>query len=125
MQTDLRSIIDAIQGTLVGEELIHETVDMAYINSDPNALTDDLTNILLVTNLVHTRLMTVAEEVDIVAIVFSNSHIPDPKVVKRARELEIDLITTKLALEEVAKALKAEFGTTFDVKTHLAPRAVE
>jgi hypothetical protein len=110
---------------LVGEELIHETVDMAYVNSDPNALTDDLTNILLVTNLVHTRLMTVAEEVDIVAIVFSNAHIPDPKVVKRAKELDIDLITTKLTLEEVAKVLKAEFGTTFDVKTHLAPRAVE
>lgn len=119
MQTDLRSIIDTIQGTLVGEELIHETVDMAYINSDPNPLTDDLTNILLVTNLVHTRLMTVAEEVDIVAIVFSNAHVPDPKVVKRARELEIDLITSKLTLEEVAKALRGEFGTTFDVKTHL------
>jgi len=125
MQTDLRSIVDSIQGTLVGEELIHETVDLAYVNSDPNALTDDLTNILLVTNLVHTRLMSVAEEVDIVAIVFSNAHVPDPKVVKRAQELDIDLITTKLTLEEVAKTLKAEFGTTFDVKTHLAPRSVE
>ena len=125
MQTDLRSIIDAIQGTLVGEELIHETVDMAYINSDPNALTDDLTNILLVTNLVHTRLMTVAEEVDIVAMLFTNSHIPAPKVVKRAQELEIDLITTKLSLEEVGKSLKAEFGTTFDVKTYLPPLSRE
>jgi hypothetical protein len=119
MQTDLRSLIEAIQGTLVGEELLHETVDMAYVNSDPNGLTDDFTNILLVTNLVHTRLMQVAEEVDIVAIVFSNNHIPDAKVVKRAAELEIDLITTKLTLEEVAKTLKAEYGTTFDVKTHL------
>lgn len=125
MQTDLRSIVEAIQGTLVGEELIHETVDMAYINSDPNALTDDLTNILLVTNLVHTRLMTVAEEVDIVAMLFTNSHMPVPKVVKRAQELEIDLITTKMTLEEVAKTLKAEFGTTFDVVTYLPPRAAE
>jgi len=125
MQTDLRTLIDAIQGTLVGEELVHETVDMAYVNSDPNGLTDDFTNILLVTNLVHNRLMTVAEEIDIVSIVFSNGHIPDAKVVKRAKELEIDMITTKLTLEEVAKALKAEFGTTFDIRTQAISRVKE
>ena len=125
MQTDLRTLIDAIQGTLVGEELIHETVDMAYVNSDPNGLTDDFTNILLVTNLVHNRLMTVAEEVDIVSIVFSNGHIPDAKVLKRAKDLEIDMVTTKLTLEEVAKALKAEFGTTFDIRTQAISRVKE
>jgi len=72
-----------------------------------------------VTNLVHTRLMQVAEEVDIVAILFTNGHIPAPKVAKRAQELEIDLITTPLTLEEVQRLLKAEFGTTLDIKTHV------
>src|SRR5690606_17743148 len=66
MQADLRSIIETLEGKLVGEELLHDTVDMAFTGNDPNELTDDFTNILLVTNLVHTRLMQVAEEVDIV-----------------------------------------------------------
>jgi hypothetical protein len=107
MQTDLRSIIETIEGALVGE--------------DPNELTDDFTNILLVTNLVHTRLMQVAEEVDIVAILFTNAHVPPEKVVKRAAELEIDLVTTKLTIEEVARRLKAEYGETLDVKARILP----
>jgi hypothetical protein len=122
MQTDLRSIIEAIEGTLVGADLIHESVDMAYTGVDPNALTDDFTNVLMVTNLVHTRLMQVAEEVDIVAILFTNSHIPPEKVAKRAAELEIDMITTKLTLEEVSRRLKSEFGPTLDVKSNIQPR---
>lgn len=121
MQTDLRSIIDAIEGTLVGPDLIHETVDMAFTGTDPNELTDDFSNVLLVTNLVHTRLMQVAEEVDIVAILFTNAHIPPEKVSKRAAELEIDMITTKLTLEEVSRRLKSEFGKTLDVKAHIQP----
>ncbi len=121
MQTDLRSIIEAIQGTLVGSELIHETVDMAFTGNDPNELTDDYTNILLVTNLVHTRLMQVAEEVDIVAILFTNNHVPPEKVSKRAAELEIDMITTKLTIEEVARVLKSEFAGSLDVRAHVQP----
>jgi hypothetical protein len=119
MQTDLRSIIESIEGTLVGSELIHESVDMAFTGVDPNELTDDFTNVLLVTNLVHTRLMQVAEEVDIVAILFTNSHVPPEKVTKRAAELEIDMITTRLTLEEVARRLKAGFAATLDVKAHV------
>lgn len=122
MQTDLRSIIDAIEGTLVGEELIHDSIDFAYTGADPNALTDDFTNVLLVTNLVHTRLMQVAEEVDIVAILFTNAHVPPDKVKKRAAELEIDMITTALTLEEVSRRLKAQFGDTLDVKATIVPR---
>jgi hypothetical protein len=122
MQTDLRSIIEAIEGSLVGEELLHENIDFAYTGVDPNALTDDYSNVLLVTNLVHTRLMQVAEEVDIVAILFTNSHVPPDKVKKRASELEIDMITTKLTLEEVSRRLKAEFGNTLDVKSQIIPR---
>jgi SulP family sulfate permease len=72
MQTDLRSIIDTIEGALVGEELLHDSVDMAFTGADPNELTDSFSNVLLVTNLVHTRLMQVAEEVDIVAILFTD-----------------------------------------------------
>ena len=121
MQTDLRSILDAIEGALVGPELLHETVDLAFTGTDPNELTDDFSNVLLVTNLVHTRLMQVAEEVDIVAILFTNAHVPPEKVAKRAAELEIDLITTKLTLEEVSRRLKAEFGPTLDVKAHIQP----
>ncbi len=119
MQADLRSIIDTVKGTLVAPDLLHVTVDMAFVGSDPNELTDDFTNILLVTNLVHTRLMQVAEEVDIVAMLFTNGHIPAPKVAKRAHELEIDLITTPLTLEEVQRLLKAEFGTTLEIKAHV------
>jgi hypothetical protein len=119
MQTDLRSIIETIEGALVGEELRHDSVDMAFTGADPNELTDDYSNVLLVTNLVHTRLMQVAEEVDIVAILFTNAHVPPAKVVKRAAELEIDLVTTKLTLEEVARRLKNEFGRTLDVKSHI------
>ena len=59
------------------------------------------------------------QEVDIVAILFTNGHIPAPKVAKRALELEIDLITTKLTLEEVQRLLKAEFGTTLEIKAHV------
>jgi len=103
----------------VGSEWIHESVDMAFLGSDPNELTDDFTNILLVTNLVHTRLIAVAQEVDIVAILFTNGHIPAAKVIAQAKELDIDLITTPLHLEEVQKILKAEFGTTLDIKTHV------
>ena len=121
MQTDLRSIIETLEGKLVGEELLHDSVDMAFTGADPNELTDDFTNVLLVTNLVHTRLMQVAEEVDIVAILFTNSHVPPEKVVKRAAELEIDLVTTKLTLEEVARRLKAEYAGTLDVKAHIQP----
>jgi hypothetical protein len=119
MQTDLRSIIDTIEGALVGEELLHDSVDMAFTGADPNELTDSFSNVLLVTNLVHTRLMQVAEEVDIVAILFTNAHVPPEKVVKRAAELELDLITTKLTLEEVSRRLKAEFGATLDVKSRI------
>ncbi len=121
MQADLRSIIESLEGTLVGEELLHDSVDMAFTGADPNELTDDFTNILLVTNLVHTRLMQVAEEVDIVAILFTNAHVPPEKVVKRAAELEIDLITTKLTLEEVSRRLKAEYAGVLDVKAHILP----
>lgn len=120
MQTDLRSIIEAIEGTLAGEELIHDSIDLAYTGADPNALTDDYTNVLLVTNLVHTRLMQVAEEVDIVAILFTNGHVPPEKVSKRAAELEIDLVTTRLTIEEVARRLKAGFPG-LDVKATLPP----
>jgi hypothetical protein len=119
MQTDLRSIIETIEGALMGEELRHDSVDMAFTGADPNELTDDYSNVLLVTNLVHTRLMHVAEEVDIVAILFTNAHVPPAKVVKRAAELEIDLVTTKLTIEEVARRLKNEFGRTLDVKSHI------
>ena len=121
MQADLRSMIETIKGTLVNPELLHDSVDLVYVGSDLNELTEDLSNIMLVTNLVHIRLMEVAEEVDIVAILFTNKHIPAPKVVQRAQELEIDLVTTELGLEEVHRLLKAEFGTTFDIKTHLQP----
>jgi hypothetical protein len=121
MQADLRSIIETVKGVLAGPELLHETVDLVFVGSDPNELTDDLTNILLVTNLVHTRLMQVAEEVDIVAILFTNNHTPPAKVVDRARELEIDLITTQLTLEEVHRLLKAEFNLTLDIRARLQP----
>ena len=122
MQADLNSVIETIKGTLVNSELIHDSVDLVYVGSNLNELTDDLTNILLVTNLVHIRLMEIAEEVDIIAIVFSNGHLPKPKEIKRAQELEIDLITTPLTLDEVHKELKAEYGTTLDIVTRIAPR---
>jgi len=114
-------MIDTMKGTLVNQELIHDSVDLVYVGSDLNELTDDLSNIMLVTNLVHIRLMEVAEEVDIVAIVFSNGHLPKPKEIKRAEELEIDLITTPMTLEEVHRQLKAEYGTTLEIKTRIAP----
>ena len=121
MQADLLSIIETVKGTLVGSDLIHSSVDLVFVGSDPNELTDDLTNVLLATNLVHTRLMAVAEEVDIVAILFTNNHKPAPKVVDRARELEIDLITTSLSLEEVSRLLKGEFGASLEVRARLQP----
>lgn len=123
MQADLRSMIEIIKGTLVNPEFIHDSVDLVYVGSDLNELTDDLTNIMLVTNLVHIRLMEVAEEVDIVAIVFSNGHLPKPKEIARAKELEIDLITTPMTLDEVHRLLKAEYGTTLDIKTKITPAA--
>ena len=119
MQADLKTILETVKGNLVGPEWIHESVDMAFLGADPNEITDAFTNVLLVTNLVHTRLMAVAEEVDIVAILFTNSHVPAPKVVARAKELEIDLITTQLSLEEVQRLLKSEFGTTLDIRTRI------
>ena len=121
MQAELRSMIEIIKGTLVNPELIHESVDLVYVGSDLNELTDELSNIMLVTNLVHIRLMEVAEEVDIAAIVFSNGHLPKPKEIKRAQELEIDLITTPMTLEDVHRQLKAEYGTTLEIKTRIAP----
>lgn len=121
MQADLRSMIETIKGTLVNTELIHDSVDLVYVGSDLNELTDDLTNIMLVTNLVHIRLMEVSEEVDIVAIVFCHGHLPKAKEISRAQELEIDLITTPLTLDEVHRQLKAEYGTTLDIKAKIAP----
>ena len=121
MQADLRSIIETVKGTLVGPDLLHDSEDLAFVGSDPNELTDDLTNVLLVTNLVHTRLLAVAEEVDIVAILFTNNHKPAAKVVDRARELEIDLITTQMTLEEVHRLLKGEFGNYLEIKVRLLP----
>ena len=121
MQADLRSIIETVKGTLVGPDLLHDSVDLAFFGSDPNELTDDLTNVLLVTNLVHTRLLAVAEEVDIVAILFTNNHKPAAKVVDRARELEIDLITTQMTLEEVHRLLKGEYGNSLEIKARLLP----
>jgi hypothetical protein len=114
-------MIETIKGTVVNSELIHDSVDLVYVGSDLNELTDELTNIMLVTNLVHIRLMEVAEEVDIVAIVFSNGHLPKPKEIQRAQELEIDLITTPMTLDTVHRALKAEYGTTLDIKTKITP----
>jgi hypothetical protein len=121
MQADLRAITETIKGTFVNPEPIHDFVDMVFVGSDPNELTDDYTNIMLVTNLVHIRLMEVAQEVDIVAIVFTNGHKPKPKEIDRAKELEIDLIQTSMSLEDVHKNLKAEFGTTLDIRTRLQP----
>lgn len=121
MQADLRSMMETIKGTLVSTELIHDSVDLVYVGSDLNDLTDDLTNIMLVTNLVHIRLMEVAEEVDIVTIIFCHGHLPKAKDISRAQELEIDLITTPLTLEEVHRQLKAEYGTTLDIKAKIAP----
>jgi hypothetical protein len=121
MQADLRSMVETIKGTLVNAELIHDSVDLVYVGSDLNELTDDLTNIMLVTNLVHIRLMEVSEEVDIVAIVFCHGHLPKAKEISRAQELEIDLITTPLTLDEVHRQLKAEYGTTLDIKAKIAP----
>ena len=114
-------MIETIKGAVVNPELIHDSVDLVYVGSDLNELTDELTNIMLVTNLVHIRLMEVAEEVDIVAIVFSNGHLPKPKEIQRALELEIDLITTPMTLDEVHRVLKAEYGTTLDIKTKITP----
>ena len=114
-------MIETIKGAVVNPELIHDSVDLVYVGSDLNELTDELTNIMLVTNLVHIRLMEVAEEVDIVAIVFSNGHHPKPKEIQRALELEIDLITTPMTLDEVHRVLKAEYGTTLDIKTKITP----
>jgi hypothetical protein len=122
MQADLNAIIEAIQGTLVNEERIHDYVDFAVVASDPNEVPDDQSNVLLVTNLVHTQLMKVAAEVDIVAIVFTNGHIPKDKDKARASELELDLITTPLTLEKVHKTLGAEFGTTLEIRARLAPQ---
>jgi hypothetical protein len=119
MQADLKSIIETIKGTLVNAELIHDAVDLAYVGSDLNDLTDEWTNIMLITNLVHTRLMAISEEFDITVICFTNGHLPKPKEIKRAAELEIDLITTPLTLEEVSRLLKAEFGTTLDIKNKI------
>ena len=116
-------MIETIKGNQINPELIHDSVDLVYVGSDLNELTDDLTNIMLVTNLVHIRLMEVAEEVDIVAIVFSNGHQPKPKDIARAQELEIDLITTPLSLEDVHRQLKAEYGTTLDIKAKIIPKA--
>src|SRR3954465_12725860 len=121
MQADLRSMIETMKGSLVNADLIHDSVDLVYVGSDLNELTDDLTNIMLVTNLVHIRLMEVAEEVDIVAIVFSNGTLPKPKNPLRGQELEIDMITTPLALDEVHRLLKAEYGTTLDIKSKITP----
>lgn len=121
MQADLRSMVETIKGTLVNTEFIHDSVDLVYVGSDLNELTDDLTNIMLVTNLVHIRLMEVSEEVDIVAIVFCHGHLPKAKEISRAQELEIDLITTPLTLDEVHRQLKAEYGTTLDIKAKIAP----
>lgn len=121
MQADLRAIIETIKGKQVDPDLIHDSVDMVFVGSDPNELTDDFTNILLVTNLVHVHLMKVAEEVDIVAIIFSNGHLPKAKEIQRAKELEIDVITSSLSLEEVHRLLKAEFGTTLDIRNRLQP----
>lgn len=114
-------MVETIKGTLVNAELIHDSVDLVYVGSDLNELTDDLTNIMLVTNLVHIRLMEVSEEVDIVAIVFCHGHLPKAKEISRAQELEIDLITTPLTLDEVHRQLKSEYGTTLDIKAKIAP----
>ena len=50
MQADLRSVIETIKGTLVNNDLIHDSVDLVYVGSDLNELTDDLSKIMLVTN---------------------------------------------------------------------------
>lgn len=121
MQADLRAISAAIKGNFVNPEPFHEYVDMAFVGSDPNELTDDYTNIMLVTNLVHIHLMKVAEEVDIVAIVFTSGHKPKPKEIERAQELEIDLIITPLSLDDVHKHLKAGFANDLDIRTRLQP----
>ena len=39
-----------------------------------------------------------------------------------AQELEIDLITTPLSLDEVHRQLRAEYGTTLDIKAKIAPK---
>ena len=36
MQADLRSMIEAIKGSLVNSELIHDSVDLVYVGSDLN-----------------------------------------------------------------------------------------
>lgn len=121
MPTDLRSLIETVNGTLAGTELVHESVDVAFIGSDPNEVTENLSNVLLVTNLVHTRLMEVAQDVDITAILFTNNHKPGIKVIERARELEIDLVTTPLTLEAVHRLLLSAFSPSLEIKARLLP----
>ena len=50
-----------------------------------------------------------------------SSKLPKPKEISRAQELEIDLITSPLTLDEVHRHLKAEYGTTLDIKSKIAP----
>lgn len=119
MQADLPSLIETIKGSLVHGDLIHDAVDVVYVGSDLNDLGDDLTNVLWVTNLVHSKVLEVAEEVDIVAVCYTNGHAPKQKDATRAKELELDVITTPLAIEEAYRLLKAEFGTTLEIKTKL------
>ncbi len=119
MQVDARALIDAIQGVLVNEELLHDSVDMVYLGSDLNELTDDFTNIMLVTNLVHTRLMEVAEEVDIIMICYSHGHMPKPKEIQRAKELEIDMVTTPLSLDQLKRIFQKEFADVLEVKSKI------
>ena len=116
MQADLQSIIETTKSKTIQEELAHDTIEQVYIGSDFSALSEEFTNILLVTNLVHSKILELAEEFDIVAVIYTNGHKPRPKDIERAKELDIDLMTSPSSIEEVTRCIRAEFGTTLDIK---------
>ncbi len=115
MQADLGGIIEGLQGKTIQEELVHNFVDYAYFGSDLSDLSDEYTNVLLVTNLVHSKVIELAEEVDITAICYTNGHMPKEKDIQRAKELEIDMFSTQLPVQEARKFLQNQFGSTLEI----------
>ena len=110
MPAELQSLIQVLNGKLINDELYHDIVDEVYAGPDLNNISDQDTNILLITNLVHHRILEIAEEVDLIAVCFSHGHEPKQKDLERAKELEMDMFSSPLSLAEAKKTLEDKFG---------------
>ncbi len=108
MSISSKELLSLVEGKSIQEEPTEKDIDVLFIGSNLSLLTEELSNVFVITNLEHNKLVEMADDVDIIGICYTNAHQPKPATVSRAGELDILLISTDLAIEQISVSIKAK-----------------